>query len=105
MDNVVSVLNLDSNSFEIFDLEPFTTYEVSVQARTRTSDNNGYGALSEPVTHRTAEGVPETVQEVTFRTRNTSCLQIEWVPTHTPNGVIQEYRVSIASKNSNKYFD
>lgn len=90
--------NLETNSFEIFDLQPYTVYEVSVQARTRTSDNNGYGSLSEVVTQRTAQGIPGSVQEVTFRSRNTSCLQIEWVPTDEPNGVITNYRVKMDLK-------
>ena len=86
-------MDVDTNGFEIFDLQAYTTYEVQIQARTRTIDNNGYGELTEAVTQRTAQGTPGSVQEVTFRMRNTSCLQIEWVPTSSPNGVIQDYRV------------
>ena len=67
---------------------------MQVQARTRASDNGGYGALTSPLLHTTAQGVPGVAGDIVFRDRNTSCLYFEWTPTSSPNGVIQDYQVA-----------
>jgi len=66
---------------------------VQVQARNDVLLGDGWGHVSDTVSHVTQDGVPSAPANLVRQTRSDSCITIGWQPPATPNGIVISYKV------------
>ena len=75
----------------IYGLQPYTFYEVRIQACLLGVENGC--ATGPPVSVRTLETPPENQPEPVLMARSATSVEIRWEPPEHPNGVITQYRI------------
>ncbi|XP_055465169.1 usherin [Psammomys obesus] len=73
-------------SAHLKNLAPFTQYEIRIQA----CQNAGCG-VSNRIYVRTLEAAPAGLMPPLLKARDSSCIEVKWMPPRRPNGVISSY--------------
>ncbi|GBL94854.1 Phosphatidylinositol phosphatase PTPRQ [Araneus ventricosus] len=85
----VSTASTETSSYCIQKLEPYTSYEIDVQAKTAA----GFGAWSESKKIQTAVGIPTAVKHVESHNKTAWTIYLTWSPPDPANGLLQDYEV------------
>ena len=93
-DNNVTVYSNLNRGFTDTNLTPFTAYTYVVQACT-----SGGCSLSPSMLARTDEAPPTGLAEPTVQALSASSILVSWSPPQTPNGIIQQYNITILPPN------
>ncbi|XP_035710982.1 protogenin isoform X2 [Folsomia candida] len=94
--NDYQYISSTSESIEIKDLKPYTSYEFSVQLM---GDDEG-GPYSQKIESRTLPGIPGSPIQLHWRVLNQTLVEVEWQPPPATNGVILKYWVQYRHKNA-----
>ncbi|XP_037087919.1 protein sidekick-2-like [Pollicipes pollicipes] len=87
-DSSVELHDVSDRKYVIYDLEPYTRYEITLQVKNPQ-------ALGPPdsIVAFTAQGVPERPENVTLLSVGDRSLTLTWSPPRRPNGLLQGYNV------------
>jgi hypothetical protein len=97
-ENDYRYISSTSESVEIKELLPYTSYEFAVQLI--GDDEEGGGPFSQKIESRTLAGVPGAPVLLHWRVLNQSFVEVEWQPPISSNGIIQKYWVQYRHKNA-----
>ncbi|KAM5288523.1 phosphatidylinositol phosphatase PTPRQ [Ctenodactylus gundi] len=81
----------------LVDLEPVSTYSVSVSAFTKAGNGNQF---SNAVKFTTQESVPEAVQNIQCMTTNWKSVLVTWDPPRKANGIITQYIITVEGNST-----
>ncbi|KFV78560.1 Phosphatidylinositol phosphatase PTPRQ, partial [Struthio camelus australis] len=86
----------DSLEVLLTDLNPGTTYEITVAAE----NSAGVGIFSDPFLFQTAESAPGKVVNLTVETLNYSAVNLIWFLPRQPNGKMTSFKISVKHARS-----
>ncbi|XP_066972085.1 cell adhesion molecule Dscam1 [Macrobrachium rosenbergii] len=87
-----------AESTNIFSLEKYTNYSLSVLAYTRAGD----GVPSSPVYCRTLQDVPDAPATIKGVVSSSSTILVSWLPPTKVNGILTKYTLHMAITNHEK---
>uniref|UniRef100_A0A1X7VJK8 Fibronectin type-III domain-containing protein n=2 Tax=Amphimedon queenslandica TaxID=400682 RepID=A0A1X7VJK8_AMPQE len=103
---IINVTNTDTlittqfttgnNDFSVNDLEPDTTYSLSVAAR----NANGTGPFTLPILIKTNQSAPSRPRRLRATAISPSSILLGWEPPANPNGEITAYHISITDEET-----